>query len=199
MNKVFLSINEMAEKTGVNSQTLRNWEKLGVLKTAKTQGNRKLFSEQQTADVEEIKRLKSEGYKFETIKKMMKKKPNKKVLDYTKLSIDELTELAKQKNIKYFRQMFKEELIEALSNPKNADKMSEQAKIRTRERYGNKKYGNNSEKVLVAASPVEKDLQKAGINTKNDLVPNKDLVEQIVLLHKEGKSNAQIKRMLKIK
>ena len=198
MEKTFLSINEMAEKTGVGSQTLRNWEKLGVLKTVRNQGNRKLFSESQINDVVEIQRLKSEGYKLNNIKKMMRKNTNKskQTVDYAGMSIDELTEIAKAKNIKYFRQMFKEELVEALKNPKNAEKMSEQAKIRTKERYGHKKYGGN---VLVAASPIEKNLSKAGINDTKDLISGKDFVEQVISLHKSGKTNAQIRKILKVK
>ena len=123
------------------------------------------------------------------------KKETKAKVNYSELSIDELTELAKNKNIKYFRQMFKNELVEALSHPRNAQAMSEQAKIRTKERYGNKQYGKN---VMVAASPLETNIEKSGINSNKGLVSkNEQLVSQIIDLYQNGKTIKQIAKTLK--
>lgn len=197
-NEKFFTLNEASEVTGVNPQTLRNWEKGELIKPLEKFGKHKLFSREQIKEIKNIQKMKEDGMSLQKIKNK-KNEQNKKVteskkkVNYADLSIDELTEIAKNNGIKYFRQMFKDELVEALSKPKNAEKMSLQAKQRTRERYGDKKYGKeNQEKLLVAASPIDK-IEKTNINKTTGLVKsNKTLIRNIIKLYKNGKNVEEI-------
>lgn len=186
MKNVF-TINEMAEKTGVHPQTLRNWEKDGLIRTVEKVGNKRLFTEQNMQDIQKIKELKSSGYQLKGIKKIIQEgeksimpakiekskkslqrpanriKTNVPKINYAEKSITELTDIAKLQGLKYFRQMNKQELVEALSNPKNANAMIEQAKMRTKERYGGKVYG--ASKTMVSNTEKKFDFTEKNIRT----------------------------------
>lgn len=184
-NKLF-TFNELSNQTGVPQQTLRNWEKDNLIKVAKIKGNRKLFDKNGVNTIEQIVRLKKDGYKMGGIKEIMsenkkveKKKPANRTkktpekINYNSKSITELTDIAKMQGVKYFRQMNKEELVEALQHPRNASKMSEQAKIRTKERYGGKVYGKQN-----------KTITSTTINART--------IGKIISLNKQGLSNNEI-------
>lgn len=200
------TINETAEKTGVHPQTLRNWEKSGLITPLQKFGNHRLFTEEHISNIKEIQKLKKDGYRLKGIKNVMEKGDNKmKKVEktetvkknnskYNKMSIDELTEIAKSKGIKYFRQMFKEELVEALSKPRNATKMSEQAKQRTRERYGDKKYGQQNQ-LLVASAKM--DNKSKGNSTKGLLSKRESEIENIINLYQSGKTIKEIAKIIK--
>lgn len=199
------TINETAEKTGVHPQTLRNWEKSGLITPLQKFGNHRLFTEEHISNIKEIQRLKKDGYQLKGIKNIIEKgdinmkKTEKETVKksnskYNKMSIEELTEIAKNKGIKYFRQMFKDELIEALSKPKNATKMSEQAKQRTKERYGNKNYGQNNQ-LLVASAKIEN--KTKGNSTKGLLSKKESEIENIINLYQSGKNIKEIAKIIK--
>lgn len=184
-NKLF-TFNELSNQTGIPQQTLRNWERDNLIKAAEVKGNRKLFDKEGVNAVGQISKLKKDGYKMGGIKEIMSnnkkievKKPANRTkkavekINYGEKSISELTDIAKMQGVKYFRQMNKEELVESLQNPKNASKMSEQAKIRTRERYGDKVYGKQKE-----------NLTPTIINTRT--------IGKIISLNKQGLSNKEI-------
>lgn len=63
------------------------------------------------------------------------------------MTLKELTNIAQEENVRYFRQMFKEELIVAIADPSRRDEMKENAKNRTKERYGHKVYGERGRSV----------------------------------------------------
>ena len=192
-NQTNYTVNEVAEKTGVNSQTLRNWEKAGIIQRKVIVGNKKMFDNNTVEEIKRIKELRSQGVHLNGIQTVIKQKDkpakisNKSGIrtkktkeNYSTKSITELTAIAKDKGVKYFRQMNKEELVEALQHPKNANQMSEQAKNRTKERYGDKKYGQNN-----------KEISEANANL------NKSLVENIIKYNNQGMSVAEILKKIK--
>lgn len=194
-NKKLLTINEMSEKTGVNAQTLRNWEKNGLLKASETFGVHRLFNNEDIKHVKKIVNLREQGFQLQNIKSMLEtptntnntkrvSNPNKKTakrvsknIDYSEKSITELTDIAKKKGVKYFRQMNKAELVESLNNPNNMDKMITQAKNRTKERYGGKIYGKNKNKTtkksMINLQSIQEiiDLSNSGLNA-NEIYNN---------------------------
>ena len=181
------TFNELATKTGIPQQTIRNWEKDNLIKPAEVNGNRKLFDKNGLDDVVKISKLRQNGCNIGGIKEIMAgnkkietKKPANRIkkniakINYGEKSITELTEIAKMQGVKYFRQMNKGELVEALQNPNNAKIMSEQAKVRTKERYGDKAYGKKN--------PL----------SDNSSVLNIKTINKIISLNKQGLNNKEI-------
>ena len=72
------------------------------------------------------------------------------------MRLEDLVEIAKRRGIKYFRQMFKEELVTAIAYPEREAEMSRQAKERTKERYGDKVYGKQKERLLAQSKKNER-------------------------------------------
>lgn len=71
-------------------------------------------------------------------------RPKFKIAELEDMSISDLNDLAKSEGVLYFRQMLKDELITALAYPSQREAMKNQAKARTKERYGGKVYGTRA-------------------------------------------------------
>lgn len=259
MNEKFYRIKEVSEMTGVHPQTLRNWEREGLIDPIRISGNHRLYTQKEIDKIGEIIKLKDEGLRLKGIQKFMagtnfiskpeKKKSKKEALavattpiasikkertrkrkgtQYTEeqlqdMRLEDLVEIAKRRGIKYFRQMFKEELVTAIAYPEREAEMSRQAKERTKERYGDKVYGKQKERLLAAQKQkemnevlTEKEAESIGLvkeetaeqpvgnMTQNNATENNQdkgvqqevLIEEILKLGKEGKSAQEIAQHL---
>lgn len=128
------------------------------------------------------------------------------------MRLKDLSALAKEEGVLYFRQMLREELIIALSQPERRMEMAGQAKERTKSRYGSKSQDNEEETVVQSVQEPEEDeveftedneLEDKGLVTANieeDLQEEKSsqniLIEQILELGLTGKSSDEIARIL---
>jgi len=66
---MMFSISEMAEKLGVHEQTLRNWERKGLLKVSRVGGNRtRVYSESDVFVCGKILSLSDQGVNLRGIK-----------------------------------------------------------------------------------------------------------------------------------
>lgn len=257
MNEKLFRIKEVSEKTGVHPQTLRNWEKEGLIEPLRISGNHRLYTEKDVKRVEEIIQLKDEGLKIKGIHKVLlgkpfsgkpkgkpgrpkgrkttetlataaapvqepKKKRGRKpkvktpsISELENMRLEELIEIAKQRGIKYFRQMHKYELMTAIAHPEREEEMHLQAKERTKRRYGDKVYGKRKEekegKVMEAAQKQE---EAEGILTENEaedtelVMANEEqslgeeelqqqaLIQEILKLGDKGKNPKEIAKIL---
>ena len=62
------TINEVAEITGLHPQTLRNWEKAGLLSPQRISGNQRVFQKRDLELIEQICELKEKGFNLQAIK-----------------------------------------------------------------------------------------------------------------------------------
>jgi len=66
---MMFSIHEMSEKLGVHEQTLRNWERQGLLKVSRVGGNRtRVYSEADVSVCRKIQDLSDQGVNLRGIK-----------------------------------------------------------------------------------------------------------------------------------
>lgn len=128
------------------------------------------------------------------------------------MRLEDLIEIAKRRGIKYFRQMFKDELITAIAYPERELEMTLQAKERTKERYGNKVYGKQKERLLAAQKQeemeevlTEKEAEEIGL-VKSDLpvieeveeegIEQETVIQEILKLGEQGKNAQEIAQYL---
>ena len=244
MSNKFFRIKEVSEMTGVHPQTLRNWEREGLINPIRISGNHRLYTPNDIEQIEEIIRLKDEGLRIKGIQRVMRGKPfierdekektlttvstpistikkrrsrRKKNTQYTveeleQMRLEDLIEIAKRRGIKYFRQMFKDELITAIAYPERELEMTLQAKERTKERYGNKVYGKQKERLLAAQKQeemeevlTEKESEEIGL-VKSDLpvieeveeegIEQETVIQEILKLGEQGKNAQEIAQYL---
>lgn len=70
--RVILSIKEMASKLGVHEQTLRNWERLGLLKVSRLGGNRtRIYNEKDLVLCKKIMGYSDQGINLRGIKELL--------------------------------------------------------------------------------------------------------------------------------
>ena len=76
---MILTIKEMASKLGVHEQTLRNWERLGLLKVSRLGGNRtRIYSEKDLLLCKKIAGLSEQGINLRGIKALLAREKNEK-------------------------------------------------------------------------------------------------------------------------
>ena len=73
MSNKFFRIKEVSEMTGVHPQTLRNWEREGLINPIRISGNHRLYTPNDIEQIEEIIRLKDEGLRIKGIQRVMSK------------------------------------------------------------------------------------------------------------------------------
>lgn len=187
MSTNFYRIKDIAEITGIHPQTLRNWEKEGLISPLRVSGKHRLYTDNDIQKVLQIQSLKEQGLRIKGIQNVLsgnvfkmkektlkpkvanlsiKEQPadqgqikHREILERPKqasrravnssgnysyddlrdMSINELVQIAKDRGVRYFRQMLKDELIIALAFPNRAEEMSELARERTVQRYGERK------------------------------------------------------------
>lgn len=66
-DKVY-TINEIAQVANIHPQTLRNWEKYGIIKPQRLKGNQRVFMREDLERIEKICQWKEEGYNIKAIK-----------------------------------------------------------------------------------------------------------------------------------
>lgn len=66
-DKVY-TINEVAEEASLHPQTLRNWEKNGLLNPQRISGNQRVYMSKDLETIEKICQLKEEGFNIKAIK-----------------------------------------------------------------------------------------------------------------------------------
>jgi DNA-binding transcriptional MerR regulator len=66
-DKVY-TINEVAQEANLHPQTLRNWEKHGLLKPQRISGNQRVYMREDLERIEKICQLKDEGFNIKAIK-----------------------------------------------------------------------------------------------------------------------------------
>lgn len=66
--KKYYTLKELEEITGVNVQTLRNWEKKELIEAADMFGKHKFFHNTEIQKINKIVALKEQGYKLHNIK-----------------------------------------------------------------------------------------------------------------------------------
>lgn len=140
------------------------------------------------------------------------------VEELQEMNLKQLTDIAQAEGVKYFRQMFKEELIVAIADPSRRDEMKEQAKARTKDRYGHKVYGERrkrmeEDKVLQYAQTQEEtqnptiteedEVQGEGLveanvveDTNEEMDNQQELIKKILDLGESGKSPEEIAKFL---
>jgi MerR family transcriptional regulator/heat shock protein HspR len=71
-NEMILTIKEIATKLGVHEQTLRNWERLGLLKISRIGGNRtRIYSEKDLFLCKKIVGFSEQGINLRGIKALL--------------------------------------------------------------------------------------------------------------------------------
>jgi MerR family transcriptional regulator/heat shock protein HspR len=69
---MILTIKEMAARLGVHEQTLRNWERLGLLKISRIGGNRtRIYNEKDLQLCKKIAGLSDRGINLQGIKELL--------------------------------------------------------------------------------------------------------------------------------
>jgi MerR family transcriptional regulator, heat shock protein HspR len=77
---MILTIKEMAAKLGVHEQTLRNWERLGLLKISRIGGNRtRIYSEKDLMLCKKIAWFSDRGINLQGIKVLLAREKNEKL------------------------------------------------------------------------------------------------------------------------
>lgn len=62
------TINEVAEQAHIHPQTLRNWERNGLLKPQRVSGNQRIYRKVDLELIEHIVQLKERGWNIQAIK-----------------------------------------------------------------------------------------------------------------------------------
>ncbi|GEM_PF-1657078 len=76
---MILTIKEMATRLGVHEQTLRNWERLGLLKISRIGGNRtRIYSEKDLLLCKKIAGFSGQGINLRGIKMLLAREKNDK-------------------------------------------------------------------------------------------------------------------------
>ncbi len=76
---MILTIKEMAAKLGVHEQTLRNWERLGLLKISRIGGNRtRIYNEKDLLLCKKISGFSGRGINLQGIKELLAREKNGK-------------------------------------------------------------------------------------------------------------------------
>jgi len=74
---MILTIKEMATRLGVHEQTLRNWERLGLLKISRIGGNRtRIYSEKDLLLCKKIAGFSDQGINLRGIKMLLAREKN---------------------------------------------------------------------------------------------------------------------------
>lgn len=71
MTTQFYRIKDLSEITGVHAQTLRNWEREGLISPLRISGNHRLYTNTDIERVKEIIDLKESGYRIKGIQKVI--------------------------------------------------------------------------------------------------------------------------------
>lgn len=69
-DKVY-TINEVADIAGLHPQTLRNWERSGLLEPQRITGNQRVYMVKDLETIERICAYKDKGYNIKAIKHML--------------------------------------------------------------------------------------------------------------------------------
>lgn len=78
-NGMILTIKEMAIKLGVHEQTLRNWERLGLLKISRLGRNRtRIYNEKDLLLCKKISNFSDQGINLRGIKVLLAREKNEK-------------------------------------------------------------------------------------------------------------------------
>lgn len=78
-NGMILTIREIATKLGVHEQTLRNWERLGLLKISRLGGNRtRIYNEKDLLLCKKIASFSGQGINLRGIKVLLAREKNEK-------------------------------------------------------------------------------------------------------------------------
>lgn len=172
-----LDIEEISEVTDLHAQTIRNWEKANLISPIKGSKGKRLFNEKLLEELTQIKNLRDQGYRINDIVTLKDK--NEPVNIHSSgnslvsveglknKSVSELMDIAKDKGIKYFRQMHKHELVLALTNSDLAKNISKAAKKRTERRAQ-----------IAQLSKVEKEIEES--NQSNLVSEESQLVKEVV-------------------
>lgn len=121
-------------------------------------------------------------------------RPKFKIAELEDMSISDLNDLAKSEGVLYFRQMLKDELITALAYPSQREAMKEQAKARTKERYGGKVYGTRA-KEREAQKAEQQEQQEPKSNGKSQNKQQKQ--RQVTAAQKQN--SAQSPKLTEVK
>ncbi len=70
-----MSMKIVKEETGLSSRQIRYYDKMGLIFPGRSEGNQRLFSEQDIARLKKIKALLNEGYNISAIKEKLEEKP----------------------------------------------------------------------------------------------------------------------------
>lgn len=65
------TINEVAEEANLHPQTIRNWEKSGLISPQRISGNQRVFTSKDLNRIEKIFNLKDRGFNIKAIKFML--------------------------------------------------------------------------------------------------------------------------------
>lgn len=241
------TIKDVSEETDIHPQTLRNWEKEGLLDPLRVAGNQRIYTQEDLDRIKHIMDLKEQGFQIKGILNVLKGnikattvrrgpgRPPKymtanapleqAVVEQDKYEIEELeekpiqelTKIGQEMGVRYFRQMLKDELVEAIANPEKRDILSEQAKERTKERYGGKVYGarrreleTTREEFAEEIAPSNENQQEEDSNPEVmvDAIINheyehadksnekSDLIQEILQLSGSGKTPKEIAELL---
>ena len=78
--KMILTITEIADKLGVHEQTLRNWERLGLLKVSRIGGNRtRIYNDNDLQLCKKIASFSDQGINLRGIKALLAMEKSEKL------------------------------------------------------------------------------------------------------------------------
>lgn len=217
----FYTINEVAEKIEVHPQTLRNWEKEGLITPQRIAGKQRVYSKEDVETVEKIMKMKQEGMQIKAIKNsVLGLNQNKKEIKGSKnkkpavaaMSTEPVTRKRGRPrknpviNIETLMQKGLDELLSMASElnikyarfipkPKLVEAILDPSK---REQYVNEikeqKHNSYISKKTVLAQTTENLIETEEENVVEE--SSLKLVKKILALKEEGKTEEEIAKMI---